>query len=94
MFWGAYSSLVDLNWRSEICLYCGLVAPNRDFIYFFVSDAVCTNPVSGLYRGLVLLYACIAPCGVAVYCVCIGGFHCREFDFKAWHGEFGFIGYV
>lgn len=48
VFVGAYSSFVALNCRSDICLYCGLVAPYTDFTYFFTSDAVRTIPVSGL----------------------------------------------
>ena len=38
----------DLNSSLLTCLYCGLVAPNNDFTYFFTSLAVSQRPFTGL----------------------------------------------
>ena len=45
-----YNYLTVLNSRPLICLYCGLVAPNRDFTYAFTSLAVAQSPFVGLYK--------------------------------------------
>ena len=37
-----------LNSSLLTCLYCGLVAPNNDFTYFFTSLAVSQRPFTGL----------------------------------------------
>ena len=37
------------NVSLEICLYCGLDAPNTDLMYVLVSRAISTIPVRGLY---------------------------------------------
>ena len=37
-----------LNSSLLTCLYCGLVAPNNDFTYFFTSLAVSHRPLTGL----------------------------------------------
>lgn len=46
----AYYYLTVLNSMPLICLYCGLVAPNKDFTYAFTSLAVAQSPLVGLYN--------------------------------------------
>lgn len=43
-----FDYFTDLNSSLLTCLYCGLVAPNNDFTYFFTSLAVSQRPFTGL----------------------------------------------
>ena len=57
-----YLRLSFLNFSLLTCLYCGLVPPNTDLIYFLTSKATSTNPVPSAYSILLrLIRALLMP---------------------------------
>ena len=79
------------NVSLEICLYCGLDAPNTDLMYVLVSSAISTIPVRGLYmislRARRALLSGVAAETAAVFFVLLMALIGRLYYLQVYQGE-------